>query len=385
MIPYSRQSISDEDIAAVVEVLRSDLITQGTLVPAFEQALVNYVGAQYGVAVNSGTSALHIACLALGLGKDDYLWTSPVSFVASANCALYCGAKVDFVDVSVDQPLMSTEALATKLLQAKKNGCLPKIVIPVHYAGQSCDMQAIRQLADQYQFHIIEDACHALGGSYQQTHIGSCQYSDIAVFSFHPVKSITTGEGGMAVTNQSELSEKMKLLRSHAITRDEEAMTVASEGGWYYQQLGLGFNYRMTDIHAALGLSQLKRLDTFISKRHAIAERYDVLLKPSDDGFWSLLPHDPDCQSAHHLYPVRVRSGDGKKNRAQIFQFMRDQGIGVNVHYIPIYQHPYYQQYPLVKCSNAEKYYAETVSLPIYPDLLETEQLTVAETLKRAF
>ena len=384
MIPYGRQSLSAEDIEAVVQVLKSDWITQGQMVPKFEQALANYVGAQYAVAVTNGTSALHIACLALGLGQNDYLWTSPISFVASANCALYCGAKIDFVDVASDYPVMSVSALAEKLSQAEKTGQLPKIVIPVHYAGQSCDMQAIHKLSKRYQFHIIEDACHALGGEYQQLKIGLCQYADIAVFSFHPVKSITTGEGGMATSNHSELTERMRMLRNHAITRDHKLMS-ANEGGWYYQQLGLGFNYRMTDFQAALGLSQLDRIDKFIHKRRAIAKRYDTLLKSADESYWSLLPQMPDCKSAYHLYPIRINNEVSKRNRLQVFQFMRDQNVGVSVHYIPIYKQPYYQRYQFTPCPNAENYYAETLSLPIYSDLREAEQVTVIDTFKQSF
>ena len=383
MIPYSRQCISDEDIDAVVAVLKSDFLTQGELVPAFERAIAEYVGARYAVAVNSGTSALHIACLALGLGYGDRLWTSPISFVASANCGLYCGAEVEFVDVDPGRPWMSVDALDAKLEAAEKSGCLPKVVVPVHYAGESCDAAAIRALAQKYGFYVVEDACHALGGDYRDTKIGSCRYCDVAVFSFHPLKSITTGEGGVAVTNNADLAGKMKLLSSHAITRDKAVMTKAPEGLWYYQQLALGFNYRMTDVQAGLGLSQLKRLDTFMRKRRNVALRYDELLqrlavRP--------LPHQADCRSAHHLYPVCLRLDEIRESRSQVFQSMRDSGIGVNVHYIPIYAQPYYRAagHSQVDCPNAERYYAETMSIPIYPELEEEQQDKVAVALGQA-
>ena len=298
MIPYGKQNISSEDIEAVVEVLKSDYLTQGPVVPEFEKAISSYCGAKYAVAVNSATSALHIACLALGVGLGDLVWTSAITFVASANCALYCGAEVEFVDISSESYNISIQRLTDKLEAAKKSGRLPKVVIPVHLAGQSCDMRAIHALSKKYGFRIIEDASHAIGGKYLEERIGGCQYSDITVFSFHPVKIITTGEGGIALTNDQNLIKKMARLRSHGITRYPEEMTHAPDGPWYYQQIELGFNYRMTDIHAALGLSQLGRLDKFVSERHAIAERYGQLLSKSQI---KLPQQDPQSRSAWHL------------------------------------------------------------------------------------
>ena len=381
MIPYSRQSISDQDIEAVVRVLRSDFLTQGDTVPAFEQALAKYIGTQYAVAVNSGTSALHIACRALGLSSGDVFWTSPISFAASANCALYCGAEVDFVDVSKDCPLMDVNTLEHKLTQARKSGRLPKVVMPVHFAGLSCDMEAIHFLATKYHFHVVEDACHALGGSFQGQRIGSCRYSDVTVFSFHPVKSITTGEGGAAVTKDASLFRTMRLLRTHGITKEQGEMTSATEEPWYYEQIALGYNYRMTDIQAALGKSQLMRIDELIHARHKLAVRYGEMLASHP---LTPLPHPRGCRSAHHLYPVCL--GDSTpKTRLDIFKYLRQNGIGVNVHYIPIYAHPYYRnkgfsgkQYP-----SAQAYYNKTISLPLYPDMTKVQQDMVVETVAR--
>lgn len=381
MIPYGRQSISDEDIASVVSVLKSDFLTQGNAVPAFEQALAQYTGAKHTVAVNSGTSALHLACRALGLTTGDVAWTSPISFVASANCALYCGADVDFIDVANDCPLMDVNALEHKLAKAEKSGTLPKVLIPVHFAGLSCDMEAIRSLADKYHFSIIEDACHALGGSFQRQRIGSCRYSDIAVFSFHPVKSITTGEGGVALTENAELADAMRLLRTHGIAKAQEEMIQKNQGGWYYEQIALGYNYRMTDLQAALGISQLKRLDEFIRARCRLAMRYDRGLASLP---FATLPHpSSNCESAHHLYPVCLTS-DTPKSRLETFQHLRNNGIGAQVHYIPIYAHPYYkerfseEQYP-----NAQTYYEKVISLPLYPDMTDAQQDTVVEALAK--
>ena len=279
MIPYGKQDINQNDIDAVISVLTSDFITQGPKVPLFEQTVAKYCAADYAVAVNSATSALHIACLALGLAEGDYLWTSPNSFVASANCALYCGAQVDFVDIDAKTYNLCADKLEEKLQLAKQNNTLPKIVMPVHFAGQSCDMQRIYALSQEYGFKIIEDASHAIGGRYLEQPVGSCQYSDITVFSFHPVKIITTAEGGLATTNQPDLAEKMYLLRNHGITRDPKLMNQPTEGDWYYQQIDLGFNYRMTELQAALGLSQIQRLDEFVTKRHTLQQRYNELLK----------------------------------------------------------------------------------------------------------
>ena len=379
MIPYSRQSISPQDIESVVEVLQSDFLTQGAVVPAFESALAQYTGAQYAVAVNSGTSALHIACLSLGLSPGDMLWTSPISFTASANCALYCGAAVDFVDVNKDCPLMDMNILEDKLVQADKAGRLPKVVVPVHYAGLACDMAAVHSLADKYGFSIIEDACHALGGSFQDHRIGSCHYSDITVFSFHPIKSITTGEGGAALSKDADLSGKMQLLRTHGITRDSQNMVSENQGPWHYEQIALGYNYRMTDVAAAFGKSQLSRIDQLIHARHELAKRYDRLL----EGFpLATLLHPPECQSAHHLYPVCL-TPEARGSRREVFLHLRENGIGVNVHYIPIYAHPYYRKMGFTEeqCPNAQAYYEQTLSLPLYPDMTHAQQDKVIEML----
>ena len=379
MISYGRQTISQEDVEAVKEVLSSDFLTQGPQVPKFEREVAEYCGATHACAVNSATSALHIACLSLGLGPKDWLWTTPITFVSSANCALYCGAKVDFVDIDPGTCNLSIECLEKKLVHAKKNNCLPKVVVPVHFAGQSCDMHAIWKLAQQYEFHIIEDAAHAIGGRYLEDPIGSCKYSDITVFSFHPVKIITTGEGGMALTNVAELSEKMHLLRSHGVTRDSTKMTHAPDGMWYYQQIALGFNYRMTDIQAVLGRSQLKRLDEFVTRRQQLAARYDELLTE--------LPVTPlrrrqGIESSFHLYVIRV----SKKNHLQVFSHLRNTGIGVSLHYIPVYTQPYYLRKGFRKgyCPTAESYYREAISLPLYPELDEKQQHAVVSALSEA-
>ena len=383
MIPYGRQDISEDDIQAVVEVLRSDFLTQGPAVPAFEKAIADYCGAQHAVAVNSATSALHIACLALGVGPGDWVWTSPITFVASANCALYCGAQVDFVDIDPSTYNLSVERLAEKLAQAKKSGCLPKVVIPVHLCGQPCGMANIRALGQRYGFKIIEDASHAIGGRYKGEPIGNCCYSDITVFSFHPVKIITTGEGGMALTNDVSLAKHMQLLRSHGITRDVTDMTHPPDGPWYYQQIDLGFNYRMTDIQAALGLSQMQRLDEFVANRHILANRYDQMLselpvvKP-----WQHL----DSYSSLHLYVIRLQLHKIQKNHRQVFESLRESGIGANLHYIPVYRHPYYEQLGFKPgyCVEAERYYVEAISLPMYPGLSADVQKQVIEALKKA-
>jgi UDP-4-amino-4,6-dideoxy-N-acetyl-beta-L-altrosamine transaminase len=381
MIPYGRQSISEQDIQAVVDVLRSDFLTQGPAVPAFEKAVATYCGAMHAVATNSATSALHIACLAIGVGKGDIVWTSPITFVASANCALYCGAEVDFVDIDPQTYNISVEKLKTKLEHAEKSGKLPKVIIPVHLAGQSCDMAAIHALSAQFGFRIIEDASHAIGGKYQDLPIGDCRYSDITVFSFHPVKIITTGEGGMAVTNNAELAGQMQLLRSHAITRDESSMTHASDGPWYYQQIGLGFNYRMTDIHAALGLSQMSRLEEFVRRRREIATIYDRE--------FAQLPittpwQHPDCYSAYHLYVIRLQTERVAPSHRQVFESLRARGVGVNLHYIPVYRQPHYVQfgYHSEHFLESEAYYAEAISLPMYPAMTDDMQAQVIASLK---
>lgn len=383
MIPYGRQEITQDDIDAVVDVLRSDFLTQGPAVPNFEKAIATRVGARFGVAVNSATSALHIACLSLGLGAGDCLWTTPITFVASANCARYCGADVDFVDIDPATYNVDIESLGHKLEVAKKNGKLPKILVVVHLCGQPCELEAIHALSRQYGFRVIEDASHAIGASYKDAPIGNCQYSDITVFSFHPVKIITTGEGGMAMTNDAQLASRMELLRSHGITRDPLAMTHAPDGPWYYQQIDLGFNYRMTDLQAALGLTQLTRLDTYVARRKAIAARYDHRL--------SALPVQTPLQiaeaaSAWHLYVIRLRLDEITRSREEVVQALRTAGIGVNVHYIPVHTQPYYQalgfragDYP-----QAERYYSEAISLPVYATMSDAQQDTVVDALEAA-
>ena len=383
MIPYGRQDINQADIDAVVDVLRSDFLTQGPFVPAFEKAVAIYCRAQQAVAVNSATSALHIACLSLGVGKGDIVWTTPITFVASANCALYCGAKVDFVDIDPKTYNLSVERLRDKLIHAERIGNLPKVVIPVHLCGQSCDMAGIHALSQQYGFKIIEDASHAIGGRYKGESIGNCRYSDITIFSFHPVKIITTGEGGMALTNDEQLAKRMRLLRSHGITRDDADMTNKSDGPWYYQQIDLGFNYRITDLQAALGLSQMQRLDDFVAKRHLIAKRYHQMLS----GFPVVTPwQHQDNYSGMHLYVLRLKLNELDKSHLDVFKSLRANGIGVNLHYIPVYHHPYYEKLGFRKgyCKEAEQYYGEAISLPMYPGLTEKQQELVVESLYKA-
>jgi UDP-4-amino-4,6-dideoxy-N-acetyl-beta-L-altrosamine transaminase len=386
MIPYGRQEMLQADIDAVTEVLRSDFLTQGPRVPHFEQAVADYCSAQHGVAVNSATSALHIACLALGLGPGDWLWTSPITFVASANCARYCGAKVDFVDIDPKTFNMSVEALRCKLEQAQATGRLPKVLLPVHMTGQSCDMELIHALATQYGVSVIEDASHAIGGKYLGQPIGSCRFSDIVIFSFHPVKIITTAEGGMAVTNDAGLAHRMAMFRSHGITRERGEMTGEPDGPWYYQQVALGFNYRMTEMQAALGISQMARLDSYVARRHELALRYDRLLAD--------LPVDiPQQQaygySAFHLYVIRLR-GEAESGRTAVFESLRSQGIGVNVHYIPVHTQPYYKAlgdevgYGIDSFPNANEYYARAISLPLYSGLSEQQQDEVIAALRKA-
>lgn len=381
MIAYGKQQINQADIDAVVDTLRSDWLTQGPLVERFEQAICDYTRSAHTVAVNSATSALHLACLALGLGKGDRLWTSPNTFVASANCARYCGAEVDFVDIDPHTYNMSTQALAQKLHIAEQQGKLPKIVVPVHFAGHSCDMQAIHALSQQYGFAIIEDASHAIGARYRDEPIGNCRYSDITVFSFHPVKIITTGEGGAATTNDPRLAEHMQRLRSHGITRDEALFAGPGDGDWSYQQIELGFNYRITDIQCALGLSQLKRLDEFVSRRQALAASYDQLL--------ATLPitppvHADDCYPSWHLYVITVQQGMAQRKR--VFDAMRCAGIGVNVHYIPVHTQPYYRRlgFQPNDCPQAMSYYQSCITLPLHPGIDNRQQHDIVNTLQQA-
>lgn len=379
-IPYGRQTISSEDIDAVVEILRSEYLTQGPAVPKFEERVSAVSGSRFTVAVNSATSALHIACLSLGVGKGDRVWTSAITFVASANCARYCGAEVDFVDIDEMTYNMSVHDLERKLQHADRNGTLPKVVIPVHLAGQSCDMEAVHALSTRYGFRIIEDASHAIGASYKDTPVGSCAYSDISVFSFHPVKIVTTGEGGAATTNDPEIAASMALFRSHGVTREPEYMKSRPHGPWYYEQLELGYNYRMTDIAAALGTSQLTRLAQFVEERNRVADYYDSLL--SDYPVVTPWQH-PDTYSSFHLYIVRPDTSSLNTTHHELFERMRSRGILVNLHYIPVYRHPYYATRGHIASDfpNAEAYYSEAMSLPIFPGLLPAEQEEIVSAL----
>lgn len=380
-IPYGKQDIRQQDIDAVVEVLRSDFLTQGPVVPEFERCVATYCGASYAVAANSATSALHIACLALDLKPGDRLWTSPITFVASANCALYCGADVDFVDVDPETYNMCPKALAQKLATAAAEGKLPKVVVAVHLCGQSCEMEAIRALSQQFGFFVIEDASHAIGGRYRDMPIGNCQYSDITVFSFHPVKIVTSAEGGMAVTNDPVLAARMDLLRSHGITRDPTQMTMASEGAWYYQQIALGYNYRMTELQAALGVSQMSRVNEYVARRHELADQYKASL---NDLPIRLPVARSDCYSALHLYVVRVLARQSGASRKDVFSRMRECGIGVNVHYIPVHTQPYYLKMGFKKGDFpvAEAYYDEALSLPLYPAMDNGDVTRVVDVLR---
>lgn len=382
-IPYSRQSISESDIEAVTDVLRSDFLTQGPVIPQFEAVLSRKCGAKFGVAVNSATSALHVACMALGVQPGDKVWTSPITFVASANCARYCGAYVEFVDIDPQTYNMCPSRLKAKLVAAQQAGTLPKVVIPVHLAGQSCDMAAIHELAKKYEFSIIEDASQAVGGSYQGNPVGSCQFSDITVVSFHPVKTITTGEGGMALTNDKILANTMARLRTHGITREIAEMQAIPDGPWYYEQLDLGYNYRLTDIGAALGMSQSHRIDEFVSRRHEIANAYnDMFANTSILRPWQ----HPDVYSAFHLYIVRVNFSSCKTTQKKVFEELRGKGILANLHYIPVYCQPYYRQfgYSGADYPESERYYREAISIPIFPDLSVDEQSFVARSLLAA-
>lgn len=381
MIYYGRQDINEADIQAVEAVLRSDFLTQGPAIERFEQRVAQYCGVKYAVAVCNATSALHIACLAAGLGKGDLLWTSPITFVASANCARYCGADVDFVDIDENTYNMSVPALEQKLQEAKRLGRLPKIVVPVHMAGQSCDMRAIKKLSEEYGFTLLEDASHCVGADYADTKVGSCAYSDMAVLSFHPVKIITTGEGGMVLTNDAALYEQLCLYRSHGITRDPNHMTKESDGDWYYQQVALGFNYRMTDIQAALGASQMDRLDEFVARRRALAARYDALLRDLPLKTPFVLD---GAQPSWHLYIVRIDFDRVHKTKQQIFTEMRARGIALNLHYIPVHTQPYYEAlgFHAEDCPAAVEYYREALTLPLYPCMTDAEQEMAAWALR---
>lgn len=380
-IPYGRQNINQQDIEAVIEVLQSDWLTQGPAIEQFEQSVAEYCGVKYAVAVSSATAALHIACLAAGLGGGDILWTSPNTFVASANCGLYCGADIDFVDIDPETYNLSVAALEQKLTQAEREGKLPKVVVPVHLAGQSCEMEKIGALAQKYGFTVLEDASHAIGARYQGSPVGNCQFSDMTVFSFHPVKIITTGEGGMVVTNRSDLYEKLIRLRTHGITRNPELMQGKSHGLWYYQQLELGFNYRITDIQGALGASQMQRLNEFVSRRRFLADRYNQMLA----NLPVTLPwQHPDTESSWHLYVIRLQLDKIAKTHPQVFEELRQAGIGVNLHYIPVHTQPYYEKlgFKFGDFPQAEQYYQEAISLPLYYDLTEENQERVGSAVR---
>ncbi|SDW44144.1 UDP-4-amino-4,6-dideoxy-N-acetyl-beta-L-altrosamine transaminase [Marinobacter mobilis] len=383
MIPYGKQDIDQADIDAVVDVLQSDFLTQGPKVPEFEASVARHVGVEHAVAVNSATSALHLACLALGLGQGDWLWTSPISFVASANCGLYCGASIDFVDIDPKTYNICPNALAEKLEVASRNGRLPKVLVVVHLCGQPCDMARVHELGERYGFRIIEDASHAIGGKYRGEFIGAGQFSDITVFSFHPVKIVTTAEGGMALTNDEDLASYMALLRSHGVTRDPNLMNQESDGPWYYQQVDLGFNYRMTDIQAALGISQMRRIDAFVARRHQLAKRYDSLLKELP----VTLPwQHPDSYSGMHLYVVRLELQNITRTHSEVFEAMRAQGVGVNLHYIPIHTQPYYREMGFHEDDfpEAMRYYREAISLPMFQGLTYGQQDEVVRALTSA-
>lgn len=380
MIPYGKQDISKQDIDAVIDVLKSDFLTQGPKVPKFEKILTSYTGSKYALAVNSATSALHIACMALELREGDILWTSPITFVASANAGLYCGAKVDFVDIDPLTYNMCPKKLEKKLEDAAINSCLPKVLIPVHLCGQPCDMSSIKDLCDKYKVKIIEDASHAIGANYQKKSVGDCRYSDITVFSFHPVKIITTAEGGAALTNDKELAKKMALYRSHGITRDQDQMMELSHGDWYYEQIALGYNYRMTDIQAALGISQMSRLDEFIAKRHEIANRYAFYLKDLNVE----VPYNhADAYSAFHLYVIRLKLDKIKLTHKEVFDDLRSNKVAVNLHYIPVHMQPFYRNmgFKYGDFPSSENYYKEAISLPMYPGLSESNQKKVVDVL----
>jgi UDP-4-amino-4,6-dideoxy-N-acetyl-beta-L-altrosamine transaminase len=385
MIPYSRQDITQADIDSVVVALQSDFLTQGPLVPKFEVRVADYVGAKHAVAVSSATSALHIACMALGLRPGDWLWTSPITFVASANCALYCGAKVDFVDIDPQTYNLCPKALERKLEVAQQQGKLPKVLVPVHMCGQSCDMTTINALSKKYGFKIIEDASHAIGGRYQGEFIGNGRYSDVTVFSFHPVKIITTGEGGMALTNNGELANHMRRLRTHGITTEKELMYARSEDEiWNYQQIELGFNYRMTDFQAALGLSQMSRINESMALRNNIVKRYDIELA----NLPIILPWQlPETNSSYHLYPIRIKINEAKKSQRQVYQYLRTKQIAVNLHYIPVHRHPYYESFGFKEGDfpEAEQFHREVISIPIFPSLSIADQSLVIDAIHKSF
>ena len=381
MIPYGKQDITQIDIDAVVAVLKSDSLTQGPQVPLFEDSIKQAVNSEHALAVNSATSALHIACLALGVSKGDVVWTTPITFVASANCALYCGADIDFIDINSETYNLCADKLEQKLIYAKSNGlALPKVVIPVHLCGQPCEMDKIHKIGFEYKFAIIEDASHAIGGKYKNRPIGNCEFSDITIFSFHPVKIVTTAEGGVATTNDHVLAQKMDLLRSHGITRDISLMTEKSQGGWYYEQIELGFNYRMTEMQAAMGVSQMSRLHDFVATRNELAMNYDRLLEHLP----LITPKQiDDSYSGRHLYVIRLKLDEISISHREVFELLRKNGIGVNLHYIPIHTQPYYKQlgFAVGQFSEAERYYAEAISIPLFHTMTEEQQEKVVSVL----
>ncbi len=381
MIPYGRQDISEADIEAVISALRSDFITQGPTVEKFEQSVADYCGARHAIAVSNATAALHLACLALKVGEGDSVWTSPNTFVASANCARFCGADVDFIDIDPNTWNLSPTLLEMKLKEAKAKGALPKVLIPVHFSGQSCAMDEVGSLAEEFGVSVIEDASHAIGGTFRGDPVGCCKYSDCAIFSFHPVKIVTTGEGGIIVTNRDDLAACILLLRSHGITRDPRKMAAKNPEPWYYEQLGLGYNYRMTDIQAALGASQMTRIEAFVSRRRILAARYDELLS---DLPIQLQLQDTRARSSWHLYVIRLRLDQISRSHRQVFEGLRGAGIGVNLHYIPVHLQPYYRAlgFAAGHCPEAERYYGEAISLPLYPALSETDQDYIVTTLR---
>ncbi|HSI22805.1 MAG TPA: UDP-4-amino-4,6-dideoxy-N-acetyl-beta-L-altrosamine transaminase [Methylophilaceae bacterium] len=381
MIPYGRQQISQEDIDAVVQVLQSDWLTQGPCIEKFERAVADYCGASYAVATCNATAALHLGCLALGVDDQSIGWTSPNTFVASANCLRYCEAEVDFVDIDARTWNLSVEALDLKLEQACKNGCLPKVIIPVHFSGQPCEMERIRELSNRYGISIMEDAAHAIGATYNGARVGSCKYSELTVFSFHPVKIITTGEGGILLTNRRDLYEKLLLLRSHGITRQLDQMTQPAHGGWYYQQVELGYNYRITDIQAALGISQLERIEQFVERRNQLALRYEQLLRDLP----LTLPYTQiNGRSSWHLYVVRLQLQHVRLSHREVFEQLRASNIGVHLHYIPVHTQPYYaaQGFKLGDFPEAESYYSEAITLPMFPTMTDAQQDYVVSVLQ---
>jgi UDP-4-amino-4,6-dideoxy-N-acetyl-beta-L-altrosamine transaminase len=383
MIPYGKQEITQQDIDAVVDVLKSDFLTQGPQVPLFEASIKKAVNADYALAVNSATSALHLACLALGVGEGDVVWTTPITFVASANCALYCGADIDFVDINSETYNLCAAKLEQKLIHAKANDLLlPKVVIPVHLCGQPCEMDKIHKLSIEYGFSVIEDASHAIGGKYKSNPIGNCEYSDITIFSFHPVKIVTTAEGGVATTNNQALAQKMELLRSHGITRDVSLMTEPSHGGWYYEQIDLGFNYRMTEMQAALGVSQMSRLDYFVATRNTLAANYDQLLKDLP----LIIPKQiDDSYSGRHLYVIRLKLNEITLSHKEVFEQLRLKGLGVNLHYIPVHTQPYYKKlgFSAGQFIESERYYIDAISIPLFHTMTQEQQNKVVFVLSK--